>query len=366
MSDVFEIMHLNRCVARFDTSGRCKIFFPRFMPYHLWLEAGEDVDTLVNNLTNFHYWCASRLLTLDRQHAKAILNSVGLSQATTDRERAQVALSYRCLTLTDVFWVRRKGEDVRFEEVNLYTNHLDKTFVDIALRGRQYTVQNEYLARDLSTNGCFPKAWRRTKDGFELLKDGGDDAVDRELLASQICRCFDVNQVMYEESEFEGQRVTRSANFTSLDFSIASMEALEIRLANRDSDPRKYILNLDRKGYYMMNIVDYLIGNTDRHWGNWGVQVDTRTNTPRRLHDLMDFNQAFHAYDSIEGANCLTGLGQRMNQMEAAIQAVQRIGLNQLREVDSSCFKRLPKYEPMFRMRLKLLKEKERMPLVQM
>lgn len=22
--------------------------------------------------------------------------------------------------------------------------------------------------------------------------------------------------------------------------------------------------------YYMMNIVDYLVGNTDRHWGNWG------------------------------------------------------------------------------------------------
>lgn len=28
----------------------------------------------------------------------------------------------------------------------------------------------------------------------------------------------------------------------------------------------------------MMNIVDYLIGNTDRHWGNWGFLVNNANN----------------------------------------------------------------------------------------
>ena len=40
----------------------------------------------------------------------------------------------------------------------------------------------------------------------------------------------------------------------------------------------------------MMNILDYLVGNTDRHWENWGLLVDNETNRPIRLHDLMDFN----------------------------------------------------------------------------
>lgn len=360
MSVIYEVMHKNRRVVTIDTSGHCRIYFVSFMPYNLWIEEAEDIDTLVGNLNNFHYWCASRLLTLDRSHAKAILNSVGLSQATTDKERAQVALTYRCLTLTDAFWVRIKGEKVQFEDINLYHNHLDKTFVDIALRGKQYTVQNEYLARDLSTNGCFPKAWRRVGDSFQLLKDGGDDAVDRELLASQICRCFNVAQVLYEEAEFEGERVTQSINFTSLEYGLASMEALEIMLTNRDRDIRKYILRLDKKNYYMMNIVDYLVGNTDRHWGNWGVLVDNRNNRPLRLHDLMDFNQAFRAYDTLDGANCLTAFRVRMTQREAAIQAVQQIGLNQLCEVDSAVFVRLPQYEPMFRQRLELLRSVNR------
>ena len=48
------------------------------------------------------------MLTLDRTYAKEILNSIGASQSVTDRERAQIALSYHCLSLLDVFWV--KGE----------------------------------------------------------------------------------------------------------------------------------------------------------------------------------------------------------------------------------------------------------------
>ena len=119
--NVLEIMHKNRRVAKIDMSGRCKIYYKSFMPYNLYLEEEEDIDTLVNNITNFYYWCATRVLTLDRKYAK-----------------------------------------------------------------------------DLSTNGVFPKAWKRTGKGFSLLKDGGQDAVERELLASRICQCFKVNQVIYD------------------------------------------------------------------------------------------------------------------------------------------------------------------------
>lgn len=220
----YQIMHQNQCVATIDETGHAKVLEPAFMPYNLYLEEEDDVDTLVNNIMNFNYWCASRVLTLDRKYAKEILNSIGMSQAVTDRERAKIALSYRCLSLTDVFWVRRAGENVTFSDVNLYENHLENTFIDISLRGKQYFVQNEALARDLSTNGCFPKAWRRMEDGFWLLKDGDADAVERKLLASQICRCFDVDQVLYERDYFDGEKVSISKNFTSEDFSIVSME----------------------------------------------------------------------------------------------------------------------------------------------
>lgn len=354
---IYYIMHKDKVVARIDGAGYCEIFNEKFMPYNLFLAEQDDIESRVDNITNFNYWCASRLLTLDRKYAKEILGSIGVGQAVTDKDRAKIALSYRCLSLTDVFWVKAADEHIGFHEVNLYENHLDNVFIDIALRGRQYSVQNECLARDLATNGCFPKAWQRVENGFRLLKDGEQEAVERELLASQICRCFEVSQVLYEEGFFDGERVSVSNNITSLEYSIVPVEFFEIYAQNHDIETQEYILELDRYNYYMMNVIDYLVGNTDRHWGNWGFLVDNRGNKPMCLHKLMDFNQAFHAYNQIDGANCQTAFGRRMTQREAAVRAVEKIGLNQVRAAGRELFSGLPQYYEMFVQRLKLLKE---------
>lgn len=356
---IYEIMHMDRRVAKISDTGQCKIYYKSYMPYNLFLEESDDIDTLVNNVTNFNYWCATRVLTLDRKYAKEILNSIGMLQAVTDKERAAIALSYRCTSLTDVFWVKLEKEKILFNEVNLFENHLDNAFIDIALRGKQYTVENECLARDLSTNGCFPKAWQRVHDGFRLLKDGGSDAVEREILASQICRCFNVSQVLYERGYFDGEKVSISRNITSKEYSIVSMEAFEVYSANHDRNTRKYILSLDKHNYYMMNIIDYLVGNTDRHWGNWGVLVRNSNNKPVRLYNLMDFNQAFNSYDNMEGANCQTMFGEHVSQKEAAVKSVEKIGLNQVKEVRREIFNELPQFYELFYKRLELLKSIE-------
>ena len=172
------------------------------MPYNLYFEDGEaeDLDARIQNLDNFYYWCASRVLSLDREYAKEILNSIGATQATTDRDRAGIALSYHCLSLVDIYWTKEPEEHLTFADINLYDNHLEKTFIDVTLRGKQLTIQNSSLiADDLSTHGCYPKAWIRKDNSFWLMKDGGANVVENELLASRICRCFEVNQVYYEE-----------------------------------------------------------------------------------------------------------------------------------------------------------------------
>lgn len=108
---VYEIMHGDRKVAQIDQYGHSKIYFESFMPYNLYLEDEDDndIDTLVNNITNFYYWCSTRVLTLDRKYAKEILNSVGLQQAVTDKDRAMVALTYRCASITDIYWDKKQG-----------------------------------------------------------------------------------------------------------------------------------------------------------------------------------------------------------------------------------------------------------------
>lgn len=358
---VYELMHGEKIVADIGTNGVCTVLDRAFLPFSIYLEdtaENDDLDIRMDNLTNFYYWCATRVLTLDRVYAKEILNSIGALQAQTDRDRAKIALSYHCLSLTDIFWVREKGENITFSQINLFENHLDNAFVDISLRGKQMTVENSYLiADDLSTNGVFPKAWIREKNSFALLKDGNIRAVKNEILSSKICRCFDCRQVLYEESMFDGQKVSKSRIITSVDYSMVSMEAFEIYAANHDIYVMDFVLKLDAYSYYMMNLLDYLTGNTDRHWGNWGFLVDNRTNQPVRLFDLMDLNQTFLAYDTIEGANCMTTGNRKISQREAAVEAVKIIGLNQRNEIKDEWFKGREKEREMFWCRFGILKE---------
>lgn len=352
----YDIMHMEQKVASIRRDGRCLLCDVKMLPYNLYLEQNEDedIEIRVQNLDNFYHWCASRVLMLDRTYAKEILNSIGATQSATDKDRAQIALSYHALSLMDVYWTKEGDENVTFSDINLYENRLETAFVDVSLRGKQITIQNRHLvAEDLSTQGCFPKAWIRKNDGFYLMKDGSEEAVERELLASKICQCFQVNQIVYEETNYDGQKVSVSRLLTSLQYSVVPMEYFEIYCANHDQTGEEAVLALDSYSYYMMNVLDYLIGNTDRHWGNWGVLVDNQTNEPVRLYDLMDFNRAFEAYDTLDGGKCLTTT-RAQNQREAAVEAVKKAGLNQIREIDEKWFQSEAQKE-MFMQRLSLL-----------
>lgn len=353
---IYEIMHIDKTVAVVDSGGRAQIVLEEFLPYDLYLEEENDIDTLINNLNNFYHWCASRVLSLDRKFAKEILNSIGMAQAITDKDRAAISLSYHCVSLTDVFWVRQKGEDVTFALINLYDNPLNEAIVEISLRGKQMTVTNKELAPDLSTKGCFPKAWIRNEKGFKLLKDGGEDSVRRELLASEICQCFDVKQVEYREQYYDGQIVTESDIVSSVDYSLVSKMAFDIYAVNHDLNTLEVCKKLDPFTYYGMNIMDYLIGNTDRHPENWGFLIDNKDNQYISLYPLMDFNKSFNSYETLEGANCQTVFPAKMTQREAAVEAVKKIGLRQKKEINMNIFGECKEWADMFSRRLEFLK----------
>ena len=339
----FDVMHKDRRVARIYEDGKATIKFKSFMPYNLYLETEDDMDTRVQNLTNFYSWCSSRLLTLDRKHAKEIMNNIGAIQSPTDKDRAMIAISYRALSLMDVFWVKTKDDKKTFSEISLYNHSLSDAFVDVSLRGKNLTLENAELipeqdpAADIGTPGVAPKAWIRREGQFYLLKDGDERDVEAELLASKIADCFDIDHVSYEESYFHETRVSKCKIITSEEKSIVPMEFIEIYCVNRDMDRMEFTLKKDAYSYYMMNIIDYLIGNTDRHWGNWGFWVDNKTNKVMKLHPLMDYNKAFLSYEKLSGARSQTS-DRPLSQQKAAEEAVQAVGLNQIKEINPVWF----------------------------
>lgn len=359
----FTVMHKERKVVSIREDGTCVLYAPSFMPYNLYLERAEagDLDARLNNLNNFYYWCASRVLTLDRKYAKEILASIGARQAVTDRDRALIAISYHGLSLTDVYWIKRDREPVSFPEISLFRHSLSGAFADVSLIGKPLTVQNAELiapgdvAGDVGTQGVAPKAWIRQGDTFYLLKNGEERDVRAELLASKIARCFALESVAYEESCFAGKLVSKSRIVTSEAQSLVPIEAVEVYCVNHDWNRDAFVLQKDAYSYHMMNLIDYLVGNTDRHWGNWGFFADNRTNRLTKLHPLMDFNKAFLAYDTLDGARCQTN-EKRQSQREAALEAVRAVGINQTSEVKAQWFAHSSHYQ-MFCQRLAIVRE---------
>lgn len=340
----YTLMHKDRKVASIREDGTCTIYSCRFMPYNIWLDdADRELDTRLNNRENFYHWCASRVLTLDRRYAKEILASIGARQAVTDRDRAMIAISYHALSLTDVYWVKQDREPVSFSDLSLYRHSLSGAFADVSLSGKQLTVQNAELidpadaAGDVGTQGVAPKAWVRKKGTFYLLKNGDERDVRAELLASKIARCFKTDSVAYEPDTFEGKAVSKSRIVSSEKQSLVSMEAVDVYCANRGLNRDAFVLRKDAYAYHMMNLIDYLVGNTDRHWGNWGFLVNNDTNRLEKLHPLMDFNKAFLAYETLNGARCQTN-AKKQTQREAAIEAVRAVGLNQIAEIKPEWF----------------------------
>ena len=250
----YTIMHLDRRVASIRSNGSCTIYAASFMPYNLYMEQSKDMDARVNNLNNFYFWCASRVLTLDRKYAKEILSSIGARQAATDRERAAISLAYHCATLTDVYWVKGWRERISYDEISLFDHSLSDAFVDVSLRGKVLAAQNAQqiaigdTAADVMTQGAAPKAWVRRNGTFFLLKDGDEKEVDAELLSSRIVRCFDVDQVLYEPFIYDGQKVSASCLMTSRAFSIVPMEHVEIYAANHETDLHTMIRRYDLRG----------------------------------------------------------------------------------------------------------------------
>lgn len=257
-------------------------------------------------------WLRRRTIPKNRAYVFNLLSKCGLS---INRTIDIISVS-KGLSLNDCYWITERGFDGRFADYNLYDNKFSKVLAMIAFTGYGRTLRSSVMSSpEFTTNGMLPKCWRRINGTVSLWKGGTFGASNTgnepysEYYAYQIAKKLNINAVPYELHKWKGVLCSSCNLFTSKERSFVSVNKLI------DADGIEAAIEYYNalgaefsKAISDMLILDYLICNTDRHFGNFGVIIDSHTNkiiSPAPLFDHGNSLLNFAGAEALSGSSAL-------------------------------------------------------------
>jgi hypothetical protein len=277
-------------------------------------------------------WFSRRVLVLDRENAKKILNAFGFSQAQDETTKAGISLKCRGLTLKDDYWVKWEGETLCYSDVDLKYQSLSEAMTQISLKGASLTIQGRIEPQDITTQGSYAKSWVREEDGVYLYKAGMRDNGYESLVEvsiSNILDQFNVRHLKYEKTIYEGLVCCKCKCMSTSQHSIVHAEEVDAKFTRDGKNLIDWVSRDPRfaNDFHQMNVVDYLLENSDRHGQNWGFYMDNKTGDLIKLHPLYDHNNAFDSewLHTTDGGPSL--LYQGKSKLEVAKNSLRKCNL---------------------------------------
>ncbi|MEA1891551.1 MAG: XRE family transcriptional regulator [Campylobacterota bacterium] len=231
-------------------------------------------------------WIKSRTIPKNREFVHKILMELNLS---FDDIEGIVSIS-KSLSLNDCYWIVDSQFVGEFKDYNLYDNDFNKTLSLLAYTGYASMKHKDFISSpEFTTNGMLAKAWRKNpqgKEGIYLYKAGSSGFANSgkepysEFYAYQIAKTMELNITPYALGKWKGNLNSVCELFCTKEFSFIPI----YYLVNEGGWKAvlKYYKNLGEEYYddlIDMIIFDAIILNTDRHFGNFGLLVDNKTNT---------------------------------------------------------------------------------------
>ncbi len=227
-------------------------------------------------------WLTHRSIPKNRAYVHSFLSKCGLN---ANRPMDIISIC-RGLSLNDAYWVTEDTFDETFDKYNLYENNLSRILGLIAFTGYGSSVRSTFASSpEFTTNGMLPKCWRRSNGKVMLYKGGTSGASNAgmepysELYASIIGQAAGFNVIPYRLAKWKGQLCSVCDLFTDKDTSYVPVG--RIIKAGGMRAVRQFYEELGQKFVDALNemiVFDAIICNTDRHFGNFGVLIDSHTN----------------------------------------------------------------------------------------
>ena len=227
-------------------------------------------------------WLKKRIIPKNREHVNEILRSLGL----TINDTKGIIDVCKGLSLNDSYWICSDNFKGSYKQYNLYENHFNNVLALIAYTGIYSTKRAFTTSPELTTHGMLPKAWRFIDgDGIYLYKGGSSGASNSgrepyiEYYASQIAKAMKLDYVDYDIEKWKGILASKCRLFTDIDTSY-----IPIGRIVKTGGIKKVLSYYDSLGINYSNqirdmlVFDVLIFNEDRHFGNFGLLIDNKTN----------------------------------------------------------------------------------------
>ena len=227
-------------------------------------------------------WLRHRTIPKNRAYVHSFLSKCGLN---LNRPMSILSVS-KGLSLNDCYWVVEEGFEGGFSQYNLYENRFSRVLGLIAFTGYGSSVRTSLAScPEFTTNGMLPKCWRREKGVIRLYKGGTSGASNTgnepysEFYAAQIADALGINAISYGLSKWQGELCSTCELSTSKDYSFMPIGRLVSKGGMKAV--REYYKLLGEEFINALDdmlVLDAIICNVDRHFGNFGFLVDNRTN----------------------------------------------------------------------------------------
>ena len=258
-------------------------------------------------------WIKHRTIPKNRAFVNSFLAKCGLS---ANRPMDVISVC-KGLSLNDSYWISDENETKSFSQVNLYENRFSNILANIAFTGYGSSVRSSFASSpEFTTNGMLPKCWRREKGKVYLYKGATSGASNTgfepysEKYAYLLGKQFGFNVIPYRIARWKGKLCSVCELFTSKDISYVPIGRI-VRAGGMKA-VREYYEKLGPKYVKALNemiVFDAIICNTDRHFGNFGLLINSKTNKIVGPAPLFDHGNSLFNYAGIEDWQSEKALG---------------------------------------------------------
>ena len=228
-------------------------------------------------------WLRRRTIPSNRAYVNNFLAKQGLNEKNT---KGIIDIS-KGLSLNDAYWIVPDDFKGAFAQYNLYTNKFSRILGELAFLGYGSHTRSAFVSSpEFTTNGMLAKCWRRIDGEVILYKSGTEGAANlgkepySEFLAYQVAKEMDITAIKYGLVKWKGKLCSTCSLFTDMNTGFVPIGRLVTEGGIRAV--MEYYKQLGGEYYEQlidMLVFDAVICNTDRHFGNFGLLIDNRTNT---------------------------------------------------------------------------------------